>query len=285
MSPITTKTSGSRGAKAPARDTRPAPAAHRVALPRHPSHSALHAREPLHLQVRDQIIRGLAEGEWKPGEVLPNETRLADRFRVSVSTIRAAIGHLVAAKVLARKQGKGTFVSLHGERRSIYQFFHVVRNDGVKDLPVSEVLFLKRGQADDETADLLRLPRRASAAEVYKIRNMLKVGGVPVVLSDITIPCSLLPGLTEDILQKAGPTLYAVYQTRFGLNIVRTVEHLRAGRTDAAAARAFGITIDDPVLHIERTAYTFNDVPVEVRRSRVDTRNYFYLYDQAGQNG
>ena len=149
----------------------------RAGRPRHPPHSALHSREPLHQQVHDQIVRGLADGEWKPGEVLPNEARLADRFRVSVSTIRAAIGHLVAAKVLARKQGKGTFVSLHGERRSIYQVFHVVRSDGVKELPVSQVLFLKRGQADDATADLLRLPRKARAAEVYKIRNVLKVGG------------------------------------------------------------------------------------------------------------
>ena len=271
MSAMTTKPRSAAGARA--------------ATPRLPSHAALHAREPLHQQVRDQIIRGLAQGEWKPGEVLPNEARLAERFRVSVSTIRAAIGHLVAAKVLARKQGKGTFVSLHAERRSIYQFFHVVRNDGVKELPVSEVLFLKRGRADDATADLLHLPRKAGAAEVYKIRNVLKVGGVPAVLSDITIPCALLPGLTEATLRSAGPTLYAVYQTRFGLNIVRTVEHLRAGRTDGAAAKAFGIDVHDPVLHIERTAYTYNDVPVEVRRSRVDTRNFFYLYDQADQHG
>ena len=261
---------------------RAAPPARR---PRRPLHAALHAPEPLHRQVREQIISSLAQGEWKPGDVLPNESKLADRYGVSISTIRAAIGHLVAARVLARKQGVGTFVSLHGERRSIYQFFHVVRNDGVQALPVSEVLFLKRGQADDAIADLLQLPRKASAAQVYKIRNVLKVEGVPVVLSDITVPCALLPGLTEATLARGGPTLYAVYQTHFGLNIVRTVEHLRAARTDAAAARAFGITTDDPVLTIERMAYTFNNVPVEVRRSRIDTRNYFYLYDQAGTNG
>ncbi len=248
---------------------------------RRPPHSALHAREPLHEQVRDQIVRGLASGEWKPGELLPNEAGLADRYGVSVSTIRQAIGHLVAAKVLARKQGKGTFVSLHAERRGIYQFFHVVRNDGVKELPVSEVLFLKRGQPDDETADLLRLPRKASLSEVYRIRNVLKVAGVPVVLSDITVPVALLPGLTEKKLREGGPTLYAAYQA-FGLNIVRTVEQLRAGKTDAAAAKAFGITTADPVLHIRRIAYTYNDAPCEVRESRIDTRNYFYLYDQSG---
>lgn len=262
------------------------PSTERAAAGRRPTHAALHAREPLHEQVRGQIVSGLAKGEWKPGEVLPNEASLADRFGVSVSTIRAAIGHLVAAKVLARKQGKGTFVSLHGERRSIYQFFHVVRNDGVKELPVSELLGLRRGRADDEVADLLRLPRKVGpSSEVFKLRNVLKVGGVPVVLSDITVPCALLPRLNEATLRDGGPTLYAVYQTHYGLNIVRTVERLRAGRTDGAAAKAFGIGPNDPVLHIERTAFTFNDVPVEVRRSRVDTRNYFYLHDQAGTHG
>ena len=245
-------------------------------------HSALHAREPLHEQVRDQLIRGLASGEWKPGELLPNESRLADRFGVSVSTIRAAIGRLVEARVLARKQGKGTFVSLHAERRSIYQFFHVVRNDGVKQLPVSEVLSLKRGQPDADTADLLRLPRKARLAEVYKIRNVLKVEGVPIVMSDIVVPCAMLPGLTAKALDEGGPTLYSVFQTRFGLNIVNTAEQLRAGRVDAAAARVFGIAPDEPVLKILRIGFTFNEVPCEVRRSRVDTRNHFYLHDESG---
>ncbi len=249
---------------------------------RRTSHSALHVREPLHEQVRDHLVRSLASGEWQPGDVLPNESKLADRFGVSVSTIRAAIGRLVEAKVLARKQGKGTFVSLHAERRSIYQFFHLVRNDGLKQLPVSEVLSLRRGQPDAEAADLLRLPRKARLAEVFKISNVLKVEGVPVVMSDIVVPCAMLPGLNAKVLAEEGPTLYSVFQTRFRLNIVRTAEQLRAGRADAAAARVFGLTTDDPVLHILRVAYTFNDVPCEVRRSRVDTRSHFYLQDPSG---
>jgi len=185
---MTISTNHSRGAAAGARRT---------------SHSALHVREPLHEQVRDHLVRSLASGEWKPGEVLPNESRLADRFGVSISTVRAAIGRLVEAKVLARKQGKGTFVSLHAERRSIYQFFHVVRDDGLKQLPISEVLSLRRGQPDAESADLLRLPRKARLAEVFKIRNVLKVEGVPVVMSDIVVPCAMLPGLNARVLPGA----------------------------------------------------------------------------------
>jgi len=246
--------------------------------------ASLLAPEPLYKQVKEQIVRGLASGEWRPGDVLPSETSLAERFGVSISTIRAAIGQLVAGKVLARKQGKGTFVSLHAERSSIYQFFHVVGNDGVRELPRSELLSFRRTKADDATAELLRLPRGARGGEVFHIRNLLRVGGVPVVLSDAAIACSRLPGLTEKMLA-GGDTLYAVYQVRFGLNIVRTVEHLRAGKADAAAARTFGLAVDDPVLRVRRLAYTFNDEPVELRHVQVDTRNHFYHSDQHGSAG
>lgn len=240
---------------------------------------ALLAPGPLYKQVKHQLVRSLAEGEWKAGEMLPSESRLAARFGVGISTIRAAIGELVAARVLARRQGKGTFVPLHGDRLSIYQFFHVVRNDGTKELPVSELLSLRRAKADDEVADLLRLPRGAGSAQVFKLRNVLRVSAVPVVLSDIVIPAALFPGLSEAIVREGGTTLYAVYQSRFGISIVRTVEQLRAVKSDPAAARIFGARSGDPLLQVRRIAYTFNDVPVEVRRSRIDTRQFHYLLD------
>lgn len=247
--------------------------------------AALLTAEPLYKQVQGEIIRGLSDGEWKPGDMLPSEPKLAARFGVGISTIRAAISHLVATKVLARKQGKGTFVSRHGERRSIYQFFHVVGDDGIKELPLSELISIKRAKADDEVADLLQLPRKARGSDVYRIRNVLTVSATPVVLSDITISCELLPGLTETVIRSGGDTLYAVYQKHFGINIVRTVEQLRAAKSDAASARFLGIPAGEPLLQVRRIAYTFNNVPVEVRLSRVDTRKHHYLSDRDGSAG
>lgn len=240
---------------------------------------ALLGPDPLYKQVKHQLVRSLAEGEWKAGEMLPSEPRLAARFGVGISTIRAAIGELVTARVLARRQGKGTFVPLHDDRLSIYQFFHVVRKDGTKELPVSELLSLSRAKADDEVADLLRLPRGAGSARVFKLRNVLRISGIPVVLSDIVIPAAQFPGLSEAAVRDGGTTLYAVYQSRFGVSIIRTVERLQAVRADAAASKIFGMRTGDPILEVRRIAYTFNDVPVEFRRSRVDTRQFHYFLD------
>ena len=235
--------------------------------------------EPLYKQVKREIITSLTQKEWKPGGILPSESRLAARFQVGISTVRAAIGELVSAKVLTRIQGKGTFVSLHNRGRNIYQFFHVVRDDGMKELPLSELVSFGKATADNETADLLQLPRRPDGARIYKMRNILRVAGAPVVVSDIAVPASLFPGMTAKILRE-GDTLYAVYQRRFGVNIVRTIEELKSLGGDASACGVFGLPKNAPLLEIRRTAYTFNELPVEVRVSRVDTRNYHYRLDQ-----
>lgn len=243
---------------------------------------ALHAPEPLYRQVKDRLVEGLRGGEWRPGDMLPSEPELAARFGVSISTVRAAIAQLVAANVLARRQGKGTYVSRHEERRDVHQFFHVVRDDGVRELPRSELLAFSAGRADDETADLLRLPRLRRPREVFRIRNLLRVGPDPVVLSDITIPSERLPGASAARLRRGGDTLYAAYQSLFGLDIVRTVEEIRAGRADALAARLLRMRAGEPLLDIRRVAFTFDDVPVEVRRIRVDTRHHYYHSMQGG---
>ncbi len=236
--------------------------------------------QPLYKEVKSLLIRSLIEGEWKADEVLPSEPRLAARYQVGIATIRAAIGELVAAKVLVRKQGKGTFVSVHGQHHNVYQFFHVVRDDGVKELPTSELISLKKANADRQTAERLGMTRRDST-KVFKLRNILRVSGQPVVLSDIVIPASLFPGVSEAVIRQ-GTTLYAVYHSRYGINIIRTVEQLRAVKAGAAVARLFKLPVGDPVLEIQRVAYTFNDVPVEVRCSRVLSKNYHYLLDQGG---
>lgn len=242
--------------------------------------AALLPEDPLYKHVKSQIVQSLTAGEWKPGEVLPSEARLAARYGVGISTIRAAIGELVAAGIVVRRQGKGTFVAIHGEPLGVYRFFHVVRNGGDRVLPVSELISLTRGHADDEAAELLELPRSRRNSEVFNIRNVLRISDTPVVVSDIVVPVSLFPGLNKKTLREGGRTIYAVYQRHFGVTITKTIEELRSARADSVAAKFFGIRAREPVLEVRRIAYTFNGLAVEVRRSQIDTRHHHYRIEQ-----
>lgn len=238
------------------------------------------AADPLYKHVKQRMVASLSEGEWKPGEMLPSEPNLAARYEVGISTIRAALAELAAAGVVVRRQGKGTFVGVHGEQRSVYRFFHVVRDGGAKDLPISELLQFRKAIADDHDADQLQLPRGKAGRAVFKIRNMLRIHGTPVVVSDVVIPVSTFPQLTSRLLREGSRTLYAVYQRQYGITIIRAVEEIRSASADATALKVFGVDAGAPVLEVRRIAYTFGNRPVEVRRSQVDTRRHHYRIEQ-----
>jgi ABC-type glycerol-3-phosphate transport system substrate-binding protein len=65
---------------------------------------------PLYLQVKDLILKQIVDGRYPPGSVIPSEPSLAKMYGTSMSTIRQAINLLVAEGVLAKKQGKGTYL-------------------------------------------------------------------------------------------------------------------------------------------------------------------------------
>ncbi|MBY0120349.1 GntR family transcriptional regulator [Bacillus sp. S/N-304-OC-R1] len=64
---------------------------------------------PLHIQLKDGIQTLINEGYYK--EKIPSERELMDRYKVSRSTVREAVSHLVREGVLEKVHGKGTFIS------------------------------------------------------------------------------------------------------------------------------------------------------------------------------
>lgn len=220
--------------------------------------------EPLYRQVQRQIVQCLAQGEWKPGEQLPTEGQLAERFGVAVFTLRAGIGELVASGVLLRRQGKGTFVARHSGQHRRYQFSHVYTKAGERIRPERELLSFERDTADDAIAETLRLPRDGGR-RVLHIDCLLSLQGRPAATLEIVLPLGKFAGLTARAIRGSAENLYAVYQDVCGVNVIRVDESVLATPASPAVARALKIAAGAPVLRVERTAYTYGDEPVEYR--------------------
>lgn len=231
---------------------------------------------PLYKEVKIRITRSLAAGEWRSGEPLPSESRLAAQFNVSIGTVRKAIDELVAEKILLRQQGRGTFVATHTEDRTLFYFFHIVGKDGSKELPVTHLLSFRKGKAGSENAARLRIPR---GARTLRIQNVLKLGGAPVIFDDIVVPAARFADLDEDIFGKREGTIYGLYQARYDINVIRISERLSAAKPPLRIAGLLGIRHGAPALVIRRVAYTYHDTPVEYRVSWVKTENHEYLSD------
>ena len=72
-------------------------------------------------------------------------------------------------------------------------------------------------------------------------------------------------------------TIYHLYQTEFGITVLRTQERLRAVAADRTAARVLGVAPGTPMLQVRRTALTFNDKPVEYRVSTIHSAYHEYV--------
>lgn len=234
---------------------------------------------PLYQAVRDEIIKGLVAGEWKPQEVLPSESRLAKRFGVSIPTVRAAIAELASAKVLMRKQGKGTYVASHNHH-NVYRFFHMVPDIGKKTSPRFTLVSFSKSAASADIAQSLHLSATRDGARVFEFSIVLGINDVPVMVSQIVVSPSYFPGLSEKVIREGGDTIYGIYQAKFGITVIRTVDQLRAVLASASVARLLGLGRGEPVLQIRRVGYTFNDLPVEVRVSHARTDHYHFLLQQ-----
>ena len=232
--------------------------------------------------MKYRITRSLIAGEWKPGDAIPSESRLAESFNVSVGTVRKAIDELVAEKILLRQQGRGTFVTTHSEDRTLYYFFHIVGKDGAKETPAHELLAFEKCKADAEAARRLGIAR---GERVLRISNLLKLAGVPVILDEIVLPATRFPDLSESAFTSREGTIYAFYQARYGINVVRINERLSAAHPDARTANLLGVRVASPVLVIKRVAYTYHDAPVEMRTSWVNTETHEYLSDRWKSEG
>jgi GntR family transcriptional regulator len=251
----------------------PARAARRVLAPLPPSD------RPLYEQVRSRLIEGITAGEWRPGEAVPTEAALASAFGVAIGTIRKAVDSLVAERALVRRQGKGTFVTAHDGAQQLYHFFHVVARDGAKSSPEVRTVGFRRDRADAQSARALAM---APHDKVIRIRNLLMLKGLPVVLDDILLPAALFPGLSEKIFVSRSNTIYHLYQSRYGINVLRTDERLRAVLATGDIAQHLQVEPGAPLLEIRRVALTFRDRPVELRISRVNTARHDY-YNTLGK--
>jgi GntR family transcriptional regulator len=238
--------------------------------------AATPAFSPLYQQIKGLILQSLQASEWKPGESIPSEMELAARYRVSQGTVRKAIDELASGHLLIRKQGKGTFVATHSEHQVQYRFLKLVPDQG--DLNTEgpaqrEIIDCKRLRASAEIARALAL---RSGDTVLQVRRVLSFANVPTILEDLWLPGTPFKGLTAERLADYHGPMYALFETEFGVRMVRAEEKIRAVLPDKAQRELLQLPPNTPLLSVERIAYTYNNTPMELRRGfyRTDTHQY-----------
>lgn len=72
---------------------------------------------PSYVPIYDRLYTDIINGVYEPGSRLPGEAVLAEKYHVSRNTLRQALTVLVEDNLVAKIQGKGTFVTYDKEQK------------------------------------------------------------------------------------------------------------------------------------------------------------------------
>jgi GntR family transcriptional regulator len=243
-----------------------------VASGRAESRAALGFR-PLYRQVKDVLVKRIAEGVWPAGGALPSEPDIAADLGVSHGTVRKALDELAAENLVVRRQGKGTFVARHDEARILFQFFKLIPDTGERRFPDSRILAVEVRDADAEAARILALRKGAKVVALERVRSLAER---ICIVERIVLPKALFPGIEKRDLPN---NLYELYRAEFGVTITRATERLKAVAATRREAKHLDVAVGAPLLAIDRTALAIDGAPVEWRVSLCRTDAFHYLSD------
>jgi GntR family transcriptional regulator len=227
---------------------------------------------PLYRQVRDALVKRIADGVWQPGQLLPSEPDIAASLGVSHGTVRKALDEMTADNLVVRRQGRGTYVAKHDDARILFQFFKLVPDSGERRFPESRVLDVSTG-THAEAASRLGLTSRDAILTLHRVRL---IDGQICVSEHIHLPLAVFPGLDK---REIPNNLYELFAMEYGVTIGRASEHLKAVVATAQDARHLDVPLGHPVLQIDRLAFSLDKRCVEWRISLCRTDNIHYVSD------
>ena len=231
---------------------------------------------PLYEQIKILLTQSLIAGEWRPGEAIPSEIELAGRFRVSQGTVRKAIDELAADNILVRRQGKGTFVATHAEPQVRHRFLRVIADGGEREPVESRLIECRRGKAPVLVGKALGL--KAGSATVC-VKRLLIFSGQRIIFDEIVLPEPMFKGLNAEKISAYKSSYYNLYESQYGVRMIRAEERLKAVFADPETAELLQVKTGAPLLRVDRIAYTYDDRPVEWRRGYCNTDKHCYVND------
>ena len=229
---------------------------------------------PLHHQVFRDLSAALDGDEWKPGDRMPTERDLAERYGCSLITVRHALGELVREGRIERTRGRGTFVAQPRIERDIagsMSFAEEMQRRGLD--PATRLITGRIEPAGNVVGAVLGLD--ADAPIVYLERVRLG-GGEPLILEQARLPAERFPGLLAFDFEHR--SLYDILGERYGTRVVHARESVEPVSLHAREAKLLGVATRSLALQIDGVAFGADESPIETARSFVrGDRTRYYL--------
>ncbi len=229
---------------------------------------------PIYYQLKEFLKESIEKGEWLPGQLIPSERELSERFGISRMTVRQAVTDLVRDGYLKRQRGKGTFVAEKKIERSLGLVTGFTEEMLLRGhVPGTEVKGFAVLPADPEMAQLLQIEEGAS---IYEIKRLRLADGIPMAFETNYIPVERLPGLTKEKMERS---LFEYVENELSLTISHGRRNIEASIARKGESHILGIPEGSPVLLIRGITYFSDGKPMEIVKSIYRGDRYTFTVD------
>ena len=217
---------------------------------------------PMWSQIAERLRGAIADGSFKPGDVLPGEAELNRRFAVSRTTSRAALDYLETEGLIKRKSGRGSIViepRIDRPLNRLSSFSEDMRARGLN--PSYKTRSLQLTLAISPVAAELKI---APNSAVLEIDRVLFADGSPMATSlTYLAPAAFERSGLPTVADLDSGSLYRWLDKVAGISLIGGREHIEGAIADPITTRSLGLKHPAVVLICHRTSWTSENRPVE----------------------
>lgn len=230
---------------------------------------------PLYVQIANELRKDILSNKYGEHGCMETQAQLAERFSVSLITIRKAIEVLASEGLVELLRGKGTYVCrsalvdpLHN-LTGMSNLMSSLNMENDVSVPILEL------QLTPEWLDVAT--KSALGTKCTFIRRVISVNGVPYANTDMYLPEKYFSSFTKEEVEEK--TVYRIYQDKLGIDLGRGKQIIRAAGAKKDVAESLNIPLNAPVLQIERKAYDVGGNLIEYMILTYEASKYCFEVD------
>ncbi|CAH0195049.1 HTH-type transcriptional repressor DasR [Arthrobacter sp. Bi83] len=214
---------------------------------------------PKYYVLKEQILALIEDAA--PGTLIPTERALAEQYSTSRTTVRQAIGELVAEGRLDRTQGRGTFVAPPKVThvRQLTSFSDDAASQGLT--ASAKILDMSTVAADPVTARRLGVD---PGTDVHRVERIRLVNGEPLA-HETAFLAGALPDLAHNVETRG--SLYSALSEDYGIRIIEVEDTVETKLAGPDEVRLLDVEMGAPMLLVHRLGFNPEGSPVEWTRS------------------
>lgn len=234
-------------------------------------------RTQLYYQVYDILYQDIKNGVYQPGELLPTENELIDKYNVSRVTVRKAMDLLMNDGLILKRRGYGTFVrqpEMELEITKVSYFAKLTEQMGY--IAHTEVISNKKVIASKNVAELLGVPENTP---LINLRRLRFANNIPVRMESAFLVYNTYKEVEKQDFTD-GSLRQFLFET-YGVSWSNIAGKIFAMAADATQARYLKVEEGAPILFAENLFTTPDGTPQELAHVyyRADS-NYFSFSSQ-----